>query len=590
MKQLLIFLAALSLSSNLWAQHTEKTDTLKKELLLERDFVPTTGQAKKTFFSPLETAETVKKLTPLQFAKNSYDVTMFLHSTVFEPLYISHAAEKPSHSIHLRLFGGYPLTRGANLGAYLPIKKENTLDIFLNHLSRKNNPREEVAHNNPQLETYDTDFGLSYTDKFDLRTLKLGGTIYHHLQSYHGYLNHSLSQDFTQRKNPLYNRGGVKLSFALTPAPIKPLSSWEYALKGDISYTTQELPIITEEEEYKKGSDYRYNLNGIDLFFSGNFSYGKRTGNFSFNGGFFFQTTNTISKTESTLSFKKNPAILSVTPSLNYEGDLFTFTLGANAQLLNGFSRFFHLSPHFNGRLNASDLISLFINVDGGASAVLFRDLYLHNRYATPFFLNNATELADYKGAIGLEIGNIGGFYTSISGGFERYSDFYEWGVHYGRSPLTPLLFKPVQVGKSNRGFLEISTRFLGYKALSLSANYRLSHSVLPNVSHRYPYGRPIWQINVDGRYSITPQLSVASNVLILGDIPTPTFVTPDATVSTNDRFRSIFDVNLRLSYQPFSWFGLSLIGENLVNQEESIWVTYKRPGRTLLAAFTFTF
>lgn len=562
----------------------EQQDTLQREMVLERDYIPTTDQATKKFFNPLDTQRSTQ-LKPLSFANTTYGVSMNIRPRLFEPVYQSNAALPKQHTWHARIFGGYPTRLGINMGLLFKTGENGTVDLAIDHQSLKDQVANDILPFKPENKIHDTGLTLRYGHKLPDRLLNVSVSAYNNMQTYFGHSVLSSADspmpENTPANYPLYQMTGGEISFAISPAPLVLRSPWQYSLFGSVGYGQQGLPIVATEEK-------KSNAKGLDLMVGGNLAYGITTYNFNFGADLFFKTANVstvrVSPEESTM-----PAVLSVTPYLSYRNEQLTLKGGANLQFLNGVAPKFHVSPNITARWKTSDHFSVFATVDGGGEVTGFRELYKLNRYSIPSSISNAMSLARYNATVGLQVGSFNGFSLDLRGGYASYSYFYDWAYdpltkdpENQDSGLTFTTFAPQRQRDVSHGFITASARYIYPEGLELAGSFQVNTYTMPDKDTNLQ-GRPSFIMNVSADYQITSSLTAHLNLHGLGGIKYSTMTeTPKYT-----ELPFITDLSARISYKVHQNIGLSIIGTNLLNQRKSQWIDYTRQGIGIMGALT---
>ena len=609
-------------------QPVTPADTLRREMVLEREFVPSASQAKKEFFNPLAQTTAMKALKPLSFARNTYGVNMSVRPKLFEPIYNSYARQPEKNIFHARLYGGYPLRFGANLGLHFDAGENGSLDFGIDHDSQKSAISGLSVPFSPNNEYHDTDFLVRYSRKLSNRTLGISASVYHSLQTFYalpkGVEDIPSLLEGNDPRYRLFQRLGGEIGFKLSPAPLLTTSPWQYALSVQAGYGTQEVPgMIGYVDPAVAGAGTAVDplgVKGYDLKAAGSLAYGIKIYDFNFGADVTFETSGTFADgLPSDQGYQAQygaPLVLSLDPFLSYTGETFRVKGGVKVQLLGGASRKFMVAPLLNLKWLAGEQVTLFIDADGGGDVTGFRELFAQNRYSAPLLGANPMNVAKYRISGGVEVGNIYGFSAGLKGGYALYADFYDWDSVLSAG-VTEMSNLPASlfIAHQNRGvkdiFVEGYGRYVSPVGLSLNAGiayhkYRATEPADGSEIRTYISGRPSLELNLGASYRYGAHWSFAADFSGLGGItqavnhtvsPTSDVTPPfDLTVwhamdyVGYESLPFVADLTARVSYDFGKYAGLSLIGTNLLNQKSSRWFGYDRPGAGIMAALTLHF
>ncbi len=561
--------------------HTEQSDTLQREMILEREYIPDTEQATKEFFNPLDTKRDTR-LKSLNFANTTYGVRMEVRPRLFDPVYRSYASLPKQHTWHARIFGGYPTRFGLNTGLLFRAGENGIVDLAIDHCSLKDlvpgDSKSFRALNN----THDTNVVLRYGHKLPDRLLNVSAKAYNNMQTYFGHAVMSTTPpDGAQPRYPLYQMVGGAIDFNLSPAPLILRSPWQYSLYGTLGYGRQSLPIPASATD-------KNNANGLDLLIGGKLAYGIFTYDFNFGADLFFKTTKVSAKRLPTLE-TSTPMVFSVSPYVSYVYQDLSLRGGANIQFLNGVSTKLHISPNITAKWKATDDLSAFATVKGGGEVTGFRELYRLNRYSLPTSLSKAMTLADYDATIGVQVGSISGLSLDLRGGYASYRDYYDWAYDSATPdpkdqahglPFTTFL--PQRKNNVGLAYLTASARYIYAGGLEIVGSMQYNNYILAkNKVHLS--GRPAILMNLSVDYQILPSLTAHCNLQGVGGIK----YLRSVGQKEYGRIPFVADLSARISYKLHKNLGLSLMGTNLINQRESRWIDYSRPGIGVLGAVT---
>ncbi|MCI6279202.1 MAG: hypothetical protein MR609_05360 [Bacteroidales bacterium] len=605
-------------------------DTLQRELVLEREYVPSTAEVKKDFFNPLDVPKSARKLKPLRFARDTYGVDVSLRPRLFDPVYNSYAQNEDPRNWHLRLYGGYPARLGANIGMHFNAGENGSLDFGIDHDSRKSALSNPLLPFRQEAEMHDTEVSARFSQKLDTRTLGISGSVYHSMETLYG-----LPSDYAVSAEPsdlrpkytLFSRIGGEAGFELSPAPLLDLSPWQYSVYLHGGYAALDIPatfftiptallppdpatpVTPAAPAEELGKVER--MSGYDVKAGGTLAYGLKVYNFNFGADVSFEMSgrNTSAALRETGAGNTYgvPMALSGTPFLSYLNDYVELKAGVKVQFLNGVSEKFALAPLVNFRWKAHDLFSIVIDADGGGDLVGFRELYELNRYALTPFGDTPMDVARYRISAGFELGNLYGFSASLKGGYADYAHLFDWYALMSASAsrgmgLPAIVFSPVQNENVSLLFFEASARYVSPVGFTVSGGARYDKYTVKGTD-RVVSGRPSLTLNVSADYRINPEWSVALALDAKGGIKQRFNFSPNLTSPAPEPSRDfgtdkssvasvpfVGDLTARVSYDFSKYAGLSLIGTNLLNQHYSEWLGYGRAGAGIMAALTLHF
>lgn len=606
-KYILPLLIFLSLHAYASTPSEYAPDTLQRELTLQKDYVPVGHQAEKATFNPLDSRGKVA-LTPIEFARNTYQVGMNVTPQLFNPIENPLAPTFPSQKFHARIFGGYPLYVGGNLGFSSKIGDRGSILLGLDHLSRKNLAAAFVTPFAPQNITHDTEIGMRYDHALDNRILQVGISAYHHLHTFYGHTLNPASKespiaepqgesDYQETYN-LFRFNGISSSFSITPAPFSLLSGWQYSATAQVGINRKEDPINSDPVApiLWYASDATNLLaektNELDLNILGNLGYTFSGSDWGVGIDSKYQYLYLSPSVK--IAGTKAAHIFSIAPHIQYNSPTFLAKLGANVEMLNRGNKSVLVTPDVELRWKTSPLLSLYAVADGGAELMGLRELYQLNRYAEASSIYSGYNITQYRFLLGLQMGNYNGFAFDLYAGYANYSDYSEWAMQFYPAPIHPTIphtpfdfvtFQRMNKGGVNEAFLSALARYVSNFGLDFSANWKFSkynRNKNSRAKTEYLEGIPTSEINLTANYSITDKLSAGISFNGLAGI---TFYPSDKAV----HLPFIPELDARISYKAHKNLGLSLIGKNIFNNKTARWMYYERPGATIIGALTIT-
>lgn len=603
-------------------------DTLQREMVLQRDYQPVGHQAEKAFFNPLQTTSATS-LRPINFARNTYPITMNVLPKLFSPIENPLAPEQINQKLHARIFGGYPGHVGANIGVLTKTSEEGSLLISADHLSRFVQLPKRNLPLNPLDQTHDTEVALDYSHALEDRVLSVGIDVFHHANTYYGSVQSGVDEP-TQltAEYPLAGMVGTEVRVGVSPSPLSLARGLLYSVDGKIGYTSKDdistyypennILIPTNAVPYKKNKVAEL---AVDL--GGNLGYQFAGTDWSVGVDGRYQLVS-ISALSTLVGDNLHPMqALSIDPYVAYTAPHIIVKAGAKLQLLNRGSKKFLVIPDVQARFKATNRFSIYLNADGGVEYRTLRDIYRINRWADAMSVYEGYDIAQYRVLAGIQVGNINGFSLDLNGGYASYLNFSDWRANchvttYSNElviddPLTRDILTPLyslkNSGRVGNVFVGAKMRYISPAGLDLGASvkynaYKSKGTKLVNnpsgpqevSDYIVGYGRPAYEIGVSADYAINEKIGLNVNFTGLGGIKTPEILEPTDAL---DLFppvlvpsETIFvgDLGACISYKVHPNIGLSLIGENLFNQKIERWIGYNRQGATVVFAATFSF
>lgn len=599
------------------------TDSLQREMILQRDYQPVGQKAEKAYFNPLST-NTSKSLKPIKFVRNTYPIAMNVTPRLFASIDNPLAPEQVNQMFHARIFGGYPRHVGANIGVLAKPNDQGSMLISVDHLSRFVNHNVNYLPINPEDRTHDTDVAIDYTHALSDRVFNVGIDAFHHANTYYGSLpKYENSKAKLTASYPLHRMVGTELRVGVSPAPLSIASGFQYSIDGKVGFTSKEdvsvlydkNDIIVSQSVGQQGkhkvSELAIDLNGnLGYLFSGTDWGAGVDGNYKLI---------TISALNTLGASKLSPLqLLSLDPYISYVSPSFTLRAGAKVQMLNRGDKRFLFIPDVQARYSASELFSLYINADGGAEYHMLRDIYQQNRWADAMSVYEGYDIVLYRALLGVQVGNLNGFSIDFNGGYAQYSSLSEWTSAYyvttyadelvldgsQKYQIHTPLYSMTSAGKAGKIFVGAKGRYISSIGLDLRVsvqyNKYISQSTkeIQNQSvndYVVGYGRPAFEVGILADYAINDKLGVNVNFNGLGGIKLPELSYPKDNIGTENLKlgeEAVFvgDLGVRVSYKVHPNIRLSIIGENLLNQKVGRWRGYDRQGATAILAATFSF
>ncbi|MDO5036060.1 MAG: TonB-dependent receptor [Porphyromonas sp.] len=627
---LMISLTGVSMTSLAGEAYIQQTDTLQRELTLQREYVPEGKQAQKAYFNPLDNPRS-RRLKPIEFARNSYELSMNVAPRLFDPIENPKAPMPSTERVHLRLLGGYPTRLGFNTQILTPMGEEGTFFLGAEHLSLNEVLRADEAVLLPfdrRNRFHDTDVTLGYNYTMEERMLSVTGSFFHHRNTYYGQTptpsrseNAELPEPF-EATYPLYTLVGGNVGFDLTPAPLTLTSDWSYSLFANLGFANKQEPTPEDSGQFVQNSELTgytepssHTINELAVHAGGNLAYTIAGSDWGLGADAVYDFMGKASiDPESDL---KAPHRLSVDPYVKYTRPGFLLRAGVKLQLLNRGPKKFMITPDVQMSWKVTEQLGLLLGVSGGSDFYSMKDIYEQNRYALGRSSYTGYRIADLRTMVGVQVGSLNGLSMELRGGYDHYTAFSDWRViqvptlqiQNSLSPqysVSTTLFRLENKGEMGNGFLTATVRYSSAFGLNLVAQLHRNFVSTPTPEENQP------KINVTGiarttlslgaSYQITDKLSVAADFEgaegIQFELPLPAatlsvpsggeVVTPGAYTLIATPFTHLF--NARVSYKAHKNFGFSLIGTNLLNDKTQRWLHYQQPSTSIQAAVTISF
>ena len=615
-RQLLVTLAASSMLLGLSAQ--TPADTLRRSMTLQRAYIPETGQAKKEFFNPLA-GQTPRQLHPLDFARNSYSLSMKARPRLFTPSENLLLPDYGSHHFYARLFGGYPVKAGGNIGAHFRAGEYGTITLALDHTSRHVTGEKGRLDEAPINETHDTEGLVRYSQKLpdSDRMLEIEGFGFGHAHSLYGHPLSSVKSGelpyhfitATPEKPELMSYYGTGLSVSLSPAPLSALSTWEYSLSATVDYGNRNANVNAAREGEPIGVYIDGRGDALHAGVQGSLTYGAKINDFRFGVDAGYEINRFSLDKE--VAGGKASQIITFIPHFDYIIPSLQIRAGVKVQLPTMGAKQLLITPDALLRWRMHDKASLLLSANGGMSMLSMRDLYRINRYADPMSIAQGIESSTYDVALGLELGSWYGFALDLKGGFADYRDFYDFASKSGSTP-TPegyegepyaavALFDLRNLGSVRHGYFSLGARYVGAEGLSGSLGVKYNHYARPALSEEESarvdnevvesvLGRPTLELTADLAYSPIKDLTLSANFLGLGGIKMQQLLPRELVREGEEVVYTLpFTTKLdaQVSYKVLKNLGLSLTVENLLNQRMQRWSHYYSPGIGVYGSIT---
>lgn len=618
-RQIRLLIATLATSALLLPlkAQTPSDSTLQRSLTLQRAYVPETSQATKEFFNPLAN-RTPRQLHTLDFARTTYGLSMNARPQLFLPRENTMAPDYGSHHFYARLFGGYPLRVGGNVGGSFRAGETGTITLGVDHTSQMLEGRQGALNQAPTHNTHDTEAMVGYAHKIPesdrLLTMRVFG--FSHAHSIFGHPKSALDPqdqyhpgDYVTDTPPMQTYYGGGITFDLSPTPLSSLSTWEYSVSAAIDYGSKD-DWTDPTGEFRQLDELSDRAGALYARVGGGLTYGDKIYDFRFGVDAAYEINRVAIGGE--IAGGRVPQIITMTPHLDYVIPTLQLRAGVKLQLPTIGSKSFVITPDVSLRWQMHDKASLLLSATGGTTMLSMRELYRLNRFAQAMSLGDGVETALYDISGGLELGSWYGFALDIKGGYASYTDFYDFGTELFEAPipdgyegerLAPVaLFHLRNLGDVRRSYVSLGTRYVGPQGLSASLGVKYSHYSRPEREETRLDGEPvrettvlspspIWDevlgrpaVEIYARAAFSPLENVTASIDFTG-IGGIKMEDVNAFIDSYGMIPEVYTLpfmpklDLRLSYKVMDQLGLSLTVDNLLNQKMQRWSYYYSPG-----------
>ena len=566
-------------------------DTLNRELVLEKDFVPSAQKVTKTYFTPLEVQGT-HKLTPLSFVRSNYDVALSVQPRLFEPLYESHAPNYEPRHWFVKLYGGYPAREGVRLGAHLAPSEESSLDFLLTHdtFRAKVGPQRGISQHTRT--THDTEATLRYTYQLTDGLLLATAKLFYDKYNMYGYALLQTATPFTAAYS-MFAIAGIHANLEKTRTPFDVASSWSYEGKLSLDFADKSDPQL-EKETTLVGATNTAPVNLFvpmhtgQLFLKGQADLGYAMSEV-WRAGLGATAQLSVSKAPADTPSANAPFVIGVAPHLAMSYDALKGRLGAQVHLLNKGRKSVLIVPDVNLQWHMAPTATVCVAVDGGATVYGLRDTYKQNRYFYAPSLYESMDVVPLRASLGVELGNWAGFSAGIRGGWQQYDRLMDWAViaiptqqegqqlqvaYYSLRPRTALqsLFMNLHAN--------IITPY-GFR-LGAEAQLRTYTNKEKREAPSPVLGLPTCVLNAFASYTPLSRLVLHANMEVLGGIQAQNLqseIVKQPWIPT---------LNIGADYQITNQMAVSLTAYNVTNSYSTRWLYYDRPGVGILGSVSF--
>lgn len=576
------------------AQNVAQRDSLSRELILEREYIPSAEKVHKLYFNPLENKSSVR-LTPLKFVRNDYNVALSVRPTLFDPLYIDHAPQPSAKTWYLRLYGGYPGYVGGSTGWHINATETDALDLLLEHQSERVNLRTTAQHKEVrEIKIHDTQATIRYTHPLQNSFVHLTAQAYYDLGDVYGLAPTESTASNTSMSYPLLGLKGGRVYIDKTSSSVEESSPWRYSLQGGLGYTLKDdlhhdQGEISLPSYSKDPMDLTNPVSTSQLFLS---AMGEVSYNVSdlWHTGLKLHGQYGVMPTLKAYVSGSGPYVLGVAPYFDFTYHAIEGHLGAMAQLLNRGNHSVLVVPDVQVSWKAFPILTFRLQADGGGELYDLRETYKLNRYVQSTSLFYAMDVTSLRVSIGADLGNVRGFSIGVKGGLQKYEQLCDWKTHYlvtssdmGASPLTYFSLRPKQ--NINRAFVELHTLFISPYGFSMGGELALDHykyigAAMEDALKEEVYGLPSLQLHAFVDYQITPSLHLRGDFSGLGGT---LFESANASEKISAKWTS--DLNIGADYKLNDKVTISLQGLNLLGQPNARWLYYDRPGIGIIGA-----
>lgn len=582
----ILIIISLALNS-LSAQNKNPIDTLKRELLLEKEYIPTGQKVKKEFFNPLP-SKISSDLTPISFIKDSYSVTTKYNAKDLGTQENRIEPEIFPQKGYVQLNIGMPLEYRLKAGIATSVGEESLLSAYLSHNGLKY--QHDIAI--PILPSINRNESNSEC-LVSLQT-PLYGTLFNF--SIQGLLNNnplygivSLPVVYTDKEIlqspsiPILKNRGLVVNANFIPTTLFTGSDW--LAKGNATLSIMDKNEVPSDlQEVFNNNNSLDKASELNAFLDASLMY-KFTEFVSGDISADIQINHIGSSKLGTLN--RNRVLFSVTPSILYKSENITANAGLKVFSSTGIVKGIRLAPELYFNYLISPMFSLNLYANGGSYIPTFYNVYKNNPFLniTSNF-SEAINTTDYTIGLGGTIGNINGFSIDIDAGFSKlaaftgyqtsYFVFSDNGADYKTSFTEGIVYEDV-----NRTFVHTSFKYKSPFNFTLKGYANVdSYSIENNKLLGIPY----FNMGLIGSYMITPKFNTS---LIYRSFSGINYNTPDGNLNTLPQSHIL---DLSASYNINRNISLSLQANNVLNLRNERWYGYNSKPITLLGGININF
>lgn len=567
-------------------------DSLNREMVLEKEFVPSAQKVTKTYFTPLE-QKGPKKLTPLSFVRSNYDVALNVQPRLFNPLYESHAPNYAPRNWFLKLYGGTPARVGVRIGGHLDATEDSSLDLLITH----DTFRGKIGTNKTSVPqhtriTHDTEASLRYTHQLSDGLLLATANLFYDKYNIYGCVLPQTTTPFTP-VYPMYTMAGIHADLQKTRTPLEVVSPWSYEGKLSIDFADKSDPSgKTETPLLAPESSQQYNIfapiHAAQLLLNGKANLGYAVSEV-WQAGLGALAQLSVSKAPYAPSAANAPFVIGVSPHVDMAYETLKGRFGAQIQLLNKGNKSVLIVPDVNLQWVMAPTASLTLTLDGGASVYGLRDTYKQNRYFYAPSLYDAMDIVPIRASLGIELGNWYGFSAGVRGGWQQYNRLMDWvtlplvtqqqeqtvtTAYYSLRPRTAL----------QSLFLNLHANVVtpyGFR-LGAEAQLRTYSSLVKEEAPAPVLGLPTYTLKAFATYTPLSRLVLHADMEVLGGMQLQNIQAEVVKLPWCPT------LNIGANYRVTKQISASLTAYNIANSKATRWLYYDRPGVGVLGSISF--
>lgn len=572
---------------------TVKQDSLKREVVLEKEYIPVGSVVKKEFFNPLPQKPT-KAALPVSFIKDAFSAATKYQRQELAPLRNLHQPDQFPQKGYLRLAGGYPLEYSASVGVAQRTGENKISSLHLRH--------EGVGYgaHHPEFDNR-TDRRDHSTDLLARMRMPALGTFA------------DISARFLYQKRSLYGLTGLKKEDGTAIDPTKTLTPpshnvWGGALTLELqpkqmlyedgwAISGNAIASFLDKADIHRlpGGDKNIRAAELNISAQAMLSYHFRE---LWSAGVkgFVQHYHTGGPTIQ--SFRLNRLLFSASPFIGINSEQYGVNVGVRVYNRESGISNLAIAPDIDLRYSFGDQrkLALRLKADGGALLPTLYEQLEQNPYLNiTSGMTNALNSTAYRVLLGATYGSLNGFHIDVEGGFADHYAMTEYGTFsYGYKDDGYIVnMQMVEANRRNRIkniFLNGSVSYYSPYGFMLKAFGSFNRYMLPDEKEHSILGLPafthgaIFSYNVKDKWLFRALYSSDMGV---------TFFSPKQSSAATQEEVSLpmsFNIDLGITHTFNHKYSLGLEVNNLLNTSTARWIGAPQKSLTALMSFNMNF
>ncbi|MDO4789560.1 MAG: hypothetical protein Q3998_01170 [Porphyromonas sp.] len=572
---------------------TVKQDSLKREVVLEKEYVPAGSVVKKEFFNPLPQKPT-KAALPVSFIKDAFSATTKYKRQELAPLRNMLQPDQYPQKGYIRLSGGYPLEYSAGVGIMQKTGENKISSLHLKH----EGIGYEALH--PEFDNR-TDRKDHFTDLLARMQVPALGTfadisarLLYQKRSLYG-LTDLKKEDGTAIDPtktlvpPSQNIWGGALTLELQPKQMIYEDGWAIEGNGVASFLDKaDIHRLPKGPEDIRAVELNVSAQAmLSYHFKETWSAGVKA---------FVQHYHTGGP--SIHAIRENRFLFSGSPFIGLNNEQYGINLGV--KIYNRESGISNLAfaPDVQLRYSFGEeaKFALRLKADGGALLPTLYEQLEENPYLNiTSGLSGALNSTAYRILLGATYGSLNGFHVDVEGGFADHHALTEYGTfsHEYKNEGHVVNLQMVEANRRDKIkniFLNGAVGYYSSYGFMFKAFGSFNHYILPNEKEHSILGLPtfthgaIFSYNVKDRWLFRALYSSDMGV---------TFFSPRQSSSVPRQEVSLpmsLNIDLGITHTFNRRYSLGLEVNNLLNTSTARWIGTPRKGLTALMSFNINF